>query len=101
MKPSYLFAIVVLLFTAAFPSAAGPQAPPANAGGRPQNPFFSPSTLPYQAPPFDKINDADYPPAIEEGMKRQLAEIEAIADNPRAADVREHDRGAGALGRRC
>src|SRR6185437_6349461 len=46
------------------------------------NPFFETSTLPFQAPPFDKITDADYQPAIEEGMKRQLAEIRQIADNP-------------------
>jgi peptidyl-dipeptidase Dcp len=48
------------------------------------NPFFTASTLPYQAPPFDKIHDGDYQPAIEEGMKQQLAEIEKIADNPDA-----------------
>src|SRR5712691_9312394 len=46
------------------------------------NPFLSPSPLPFQAPPFDKIKDADYQPAIEEGMKRQIAEIEVIANNP-------------------
>ncbi|OOG53836.1 dipeptidyl carboxypeptidase II [Rhodanobacter sp. B05] len=46
------------------------------------NPFFQASTLPFQAPPFDKITDADYQPAIEEGMKRQLAEVQQIADNP-------------------
>ena len=48
------------------------------------NPFFAASTLPYQAPPFDKIHDGDYQPAIEEGMKQQLTEIEKIADNPDA-----------------
>src|SRR2546423_2580290 len=48
------------------------------------NPFFSESTLPFHAPPFDKIKDSDYAPAIEEGMKNQLAEIEAIANNPAA-----------------
>jgi len=48
------------------------------------NPFFQPSTLPFQAPPFDKIKDIDYQPAIEEGMKQQMAEIEKIADNPDA-----------------
>ena len=48
------------------------------------NPFFNASTLPFQAPPFDKIKDADYQPAIEEGMKQQLAEIEKIANNPEA-----------------
>src|SRR5437870_9993069 len=45
------------------------------------NPFFTASGLPFGAPPFDKIKESDYTPAIEEGMKRQLAEIEAIADN--------------------
>lgn len=48
----------------------------------PSNPFFQPSTLPFQAPPFDKIKDEDYQPAIEAGMAEQLSEIEAIADNP-------------------
>jgi peptidyl-dipeptidase Dcp len=46
------------------------------------NPFFAESTLPFHAPPFDKIKDSDYTPAIEEGMKGQLSEIEAIANNP-------------------
>ncbi|HEX5304517.1 MAG TPA: M3 family metallopeptidase, partial [Dyella sp.] len=45
------------------------------------NPFAKASTLDYQAPPFDKITDADYRPAIEEGMRRHLAEIEAIANS--------------------
>jgi len=48
----------------------------------PSNPFYAPSTLPFQAPPFDKIKDADYEPAFEAGMAQQLKEIEAIADNP-------------------
>ena len=48
----------------------------------PSNPFFTPSTLPFQAPPFDKIKDEDYQPAIEAGMAQQQAEIEAIANNP-------------------
>lgn len=48
------------------------------------NPFFSESTLPYHAPPFDKIKDTDYAPAIEEGMKDQLAEVEKIANDPAA-----------------
>jgi peptidyl-dipeptidase Dcp len=48
----------------------------------PSNPFYAPSTLPFQAPPFDKIKDEDYRPAIETGMAQQLAEIQAIAKNP-------------------
>ena len=48
----------------------------------PSNPFYAPSTLPFQAPPFDKIKDEDYQPAIEAGMAEELVEIQAIADNP-------------------
>src|ERR1700722_10898789 len=48
----------------------------------PGNPFHGPSTLPFQAPPFDRIQDSDYQPAIEAGMAQQLAEIRAIADRP-------------------
>jgi len=50
----------------------------------PSNPFYAPSTLPFQAPPFDKIKDDDYQPAIEAGMAQQQAEIRTIADNPAA-----------------
>ena len=46
------------------------------------NPLLTKSPLPFQAPPFDKIRNSDYQPAIEEGMKQQLAEVAAIADNP-------------------
>ena len=38
------------------------------------NPFFNPSSLPFQAPPFDQIKDPDYQPAIEEGISR-LAKV--------------------------
>jgi len=43
------------------------------------NPLLEPSTLPYEAPPFDRITDADYQPAIEAGMARQRAEVDSIA----------------------
>jgi peptidyl-dipeptidase Dcp len=55
---------------------------PAHAADDAANPFLTESTLPFHAPPFDKIKDADYQPAIEEGMKDQLAEIEKIANDP-------------------
>lgn len=51
------------------------------------NPFFSPSTLPLQAPDFRIIDDAHFLPALTEGMARQLAEIRAIADNPEPPTV--------------
>ncbi|MCC2782185.1 peptidase M3, partial [Parabacteroides distasonis] len=48
------------------------------------NPFLQKSSLPLQAPAFDKIKDADFEPAIEEGMKQQQAEIEKIASDTAA-----------------
>jgi peptidyl-dipeptidase Dcp len=50
----------------------------------PSNPFYAPSALPFHAPPFDKIKDADYQPAMEAGMTQQLAEVQKIADDPAA-----------------
>ena len=62
----------------AFASAA--LAAPASAAGA--NPFFTASTLPFGAPPFDRISDSDYRPAMEAGMAQQLKEVDAIANNP-------------------
>jgi len=70
-------------------SAGAHAAAAANGGFGPSNPFYAPSGLPFHAPPFDKIKDADYQPAIEAGMAAQLAEIRAIARN-RAAPTFEN-----------
>ncbi|MDN3639052.1 M3 family metallopeptidase [Simiduia curdlanivorans] len=48
------------------------------------NPFFAESNLYFKLPPFDKIKDSDYAPAFERGMADQLAEMDAIANNPEA-----------------
>ncbi|MEQ4719124.1 M3 family metallopeptidase [Nonomuraea sp. B19D2] len=45
------------------------------------NPFFAPSTLPYELPPFADIREEHYLPAFERGMAEQLAEVDAIAGN--------------------
>jgi len=50
----------------------------------PSNPFYAPSTLPFQTTPFDKIKDSDYQAAIDAGMAEQLKEVDAIANNPAA-----------------
>ena len=60
----------------------GHEPPPPPPQPAPTNPFFEPSTLPFQAPDFNRITDADYEPAIDEGMKRRLAQSEEIANNP-------------------
>ncbi len=61
----------------------------ANAAFGPSNPFYAPSALAFEAPPFDKIKDEDYQPAIEAGMAKQLLEINAIAED-RAAPTFEN-----------
>jgi peptidyl-dipeptidase Dcp len=63
-------------------NAAGQGGSPKAAAFGPSNPFFAASTLPYQAPPFDKIKDTDFQPALEAGMAEQLKEVEGIANNP-------------------
>src|SRR5207237_6235956 len=40
---------------------------------------FVESTVPYHAPRFDLIRNEHYQTALEEGMRQQLAEIDAIA----------------------
>src|SRR5436853_397548 len=60
-------------------AASGQQPTPAFG---PQNPFYAPSPLPFQAPLFDKIKDTDYQPALEAGMAEHLKEVEAIANDP-------------------
>ncbi len=44
-----------------------------------ENPFFQASQLPFQAPPFNLIGDDDYEPAISEGIRAYLSEINVIA----------------------
>ena len=44
--------------------------------------LMQPSTLPFQAPPFSKIKDADFAPAFDAAMAKGLAEYDAIANNP-------------------
>ena len=45
------------------------------------NPLLTESTLPYRVPPFDKIKDEHFAPAIKAGMREQLKEVGAVANN--------------------
>jgi peptidyl-dipeptidase Dcp len=64
-------------------SSAAAQTADTNFGS--SNPFYGASKLPFHAPPFDKIKDSDYQPAIDAGMAEERKEIQAIADNPAPA----------------
>jgi peptidyl-dipeptidase Dcp len=44
------------------------------------NPLLKPSPLEFQYPPFDQLKDEHYAPAIEQGMREQLVEVAAIAN---------------------
>jgi peptidyl-dipeptidase Dcp len=46
--------------------------------------FAADSTLPFHAPDFTRIAEADYVPAFEQGMAIQRAEVAAITANPQA-----------------
>src|ERR1044072_2021194 len=46
------------------------------------NPFLVESSLPYHIPPFAKIKNEHFAAAIEEGMREELKEVEAVANNP-------------------
>src|SRR5438270_11292887 len=45
------------------------------------NPLLTESTLPYRVPPFDKIKDEHFAPAIKAGMREQLKEVGAVVNN--------------------
>jgi peptidyl-dipeptidase Dcp len=46
------------------------------------NPLLTVSPLPLRYPQFDKLRDEHFAPALDRGMAEQLAEVQAIADNP-------------------
>ncbi len=50
------------------------------------NPFFEAWQTPFQVPPFDKIDTADYMPAFTQAIKQHDAEIEAIINNQNPPD---------------
>jgi peptidyl-dipeptidase Dcp len=73
MRTVYLFIVAALL--TAFQITA------VSAVNLTDNPFFKESALPFHYPPFDKIKNGDFAPAIEAGMQEQLKEIEPIANS--------------------
>src|SRR3546814_12776674 len=91
MRPFVLAAAISLALAACngqAPEAGTPAAtdqPTAEADVTPaaaENPLLTASTLPFQATTFDKIEDADFLHAFEEGMKQHLAYVRQIAATP-------------------
>ncbi|HET7320925.1 MAG TPA: peptidyl-dipeptidase Dcp [Longimicrobiaceae bacterium] len=82
---------LVLGFAVAGGVLAGPRTGHAQSQKMPQpvglpvgNPFAHVSPLPFQAPDFDAIHDSDFAPAMEEGMRQHLAEVEEVANQSAA-----------------
>ena len=67
------------------PEAKTPAAQTAAVAPARANPLLVASTLPFMAPPFNLIQDADYEEAILAGMVKHKAEIAAIADSKEPA----------------
>jgi len=82
MKNLFLLPLATMMGIMASCNSKTP--PAGNADTSSTNPLLTQSALPYQAPPFDKIKDSDFKPALEQGMKEQIAEIEKIANNAEA-----------------
>jgi peptidyl-dipeptidase Dcp len=86
MKKSVMFVMICFVgLSLALVSCAKKenQPPPASAAAPVEaNPFFASYGTPFETPPFDKIRDAHFMPAFQEGMARQKKEIEAVVANP-------------------
>lgn len=82
MRPIGPAILLLAVLTACASSPDQPMATTATTAPATDNPFFQPSPLPFQAPPFDRIGDDHYLPAFTAGMAQHLAEVRAIAANP-------------------
>ena len=52
-----------------------------------QNPFMSSYTTPHQTAPFDKIKNADYLPALKDGLVQGRKEVDVIVANTASPNV--------------
>ncbi len=67
------------------------------------NPFFTDYNTPFDVPPFDRIDDEHFLPAIEEGIRQHQAEIDAIINDPESPNFENtivaYDQSGGLLRR--
>lgn len=72
MRYSIFFLIIAVFFT-------GACSPKANLS---DNPLLNEFNTPFEAPPFDQIDNEHYLPAIREAIRVHKQEVEAIINNP-------------------
>jgi len=84
MMGLFLAAMILLVFWGCGQSPDQSKEKPAVQAA--ENPFLSSFDTPFNVPPFDKIEEEHYLPAIREGIRQQKEEIAAIVDNPDPPD---------------
>lgn len=72
------FGLAALLLASAVLAPAS-QTPPVSSSA--DNPFFKPYGTPFNVPPFNLIRNEHFLPAVEEGIKREQAEVDAVVGN--------------------
>src|ERR1700737_4108762 len=77
MRPLHFFTACAFFLSAQITTVSAAESTPAPAA----NPLLIESTLPYHVPPFDRIKDEHFTPAIEAGMREQLKEVDVVANN--------------------
>ncbi|MDQ6912163.1 MAG: M3 family metallopeptidase [Verrucomicrobiota bacterium] len=77
-NPAAIFSCLMTI-SVCLTSNGAPKPSPVSTSAPAVNPLLKQSSLPYQFPPFDRIKNEDFQPAIEQGMVEQLQEIEKIA----------------------
>jgi peptidyl-dipeptidase Dcp len=89
VRPGYrvtsIAAILVMFFmNPSHMPAASAKSTPAGKGSvsASKNALLTESSLAYHLPPFDKIKDDQFIPAMEAGMRDHLQEVEKIVSNP-------------------
>jgi len=87
---------LILAAAVVCPLLAGPQAAPLAEA----NPFFEEWKTPFGVPPFDRIKNEHFPPALKKGIALERQEVEAIAgrtDAPTFANTIEALDASGEL----
>lgn len=77
MKNNFIIAIGLAAAFLHMPAPVSAQ----SSGASRQNPLLHKSSLPFGAPDFSRIQEADYLPAIEAGIKEQRENISKIVNN--------------------
>lgn len=81
MKPIFLLSLLSLMLSLSCDQKDADE-PKSFQSMTTDNPFSSPSTLPFGVPDFSKIEDSDFMPAFEAAMKMKLNEVDSITNNP-------------------